>query len=171
MNKRIPNIILCLFLCTLIVACSPTSLETVAPASSTPQQRATATVILEKPSPTQTTPRPSATAIIVTNIPPLPTATKQDLLLSLSPQFNEDVLALEQSLQTLGYTEVGIVDGIFDQQTQLAVQHCQWLNKLPITGEALQELFYDILLGKMSPISQQPGMGDQPHQRPGLFIL
>ena len=158
MNKRILFIIFYLFLCTIIVACSPTSLETTAPASSTPQIRATTTLTIEKPSPTQTEARPSATATMVTNTPPLPTATatKQDLLLSLSPQFSEDTLALEQGLQALGYTEVGIVDGIFDQQTQLAVRHLQWLNGLPITGEVPHELYDDILGGKMSPVSQLP---------------
>jgi peptidoglycan hydrolase-like protein with peptidoglycan-binding domain len=96
--------------------------------------------------------------MVITNTPPLPTATatKQDLLLSLSPQFSEDVLALEQGMQALGYTEVGIVDGVFDQQTVLAVQHCQWLNELPITGEVAQVLYDDILGGNVSLVSQQP---------------
>lgn len=158
MNKRILYIFFCLFLSTIIIACSPTQVENAAPPSSTPQQRATATATLENPSPTNTEVRPSATAIVVTNTLPFPTATatKQSLILSMSPEFNEDTLALEQGLQVLGYAEVGVIDGIFDQQTRLAVQHCQWLNGLPLTGEAKQDLYDDILGGNMSPVSQQP---------------
>ncbi len=142
----------------MFVACNPTGLETESPDSDTPQQQATATTTMEKPTPTQTEVRPSPTSIVVTNTPILPTATaiKQDFLLSLSPQFSEDVLALEQSLQTLGYTEVGFIDGIFDQQTQLAVKHCQWLNGLPITGEVTQELYDNILGSNVSPAGQRP---------------
>ena len=158
MNTRILYIIFCLLLCTIVVACSPTDIETEAPASFTPLVRATATATLENPSPTHTEVRPSATAIVVTNTPTLSTATatKQDLLLSVSLQFSEDTLALEQNLHALGFAEVGIIDGVFDQQTQLAVRHLQWLNGLPITGEVPQELYDDILQGKVSPVRQLP---------------
>ena len=160
MKRRIRNLFFFLVLTKTLIACSPNQVETAPTATSSPPEVSTATGIVEKPSPTQTSVRPSATSVRITSTPTLPTATltatKQDLHLSISPLFSEDTLALEQSLQALGYVETGLIDGIFDQQTQLAVQHCQWLNGLPLTGVVLQELYDDILHGNVSSVSQPP---------------
>ncbi|MEA3326380.1 MAG: peptidoglycan-binding domain-containing protein [Chloroflexota bacterium] len=51
-------------------------------------------------------------------------------------QSSDKILQLEQHLQNLGFREIGIVDGAFDEQTTLAVQHLQWLNSMSITGAA-----------------------------------
>jgi len=64
-------------------------------------------------------------------------------------QSGDDVLALEQRLQNLGYSETGLVDGVFDEQTDLAVRHLQWLNDLPIDGVISQKLFERILIGEV----------------------
>lgn len=45
-----------------------------------------------------------------------------------------DVQALEQQLLSLGYAEVGLVDGVFDNQDEAAVKHFQLLSNLPIMG-------------------------------------
>jgi YVTN family beta-propeller protein len=68
--------------------------------------------------------------------PPEATATQP-------PSAEEQGLFLEQRLQALGYVETGLVDGVIDRQTALAIAHFEWLNGLPITGvftETLLEL-------------------------------
>lgn len=46
----------------------------------------------------------------------------------------EDVLTLQERLLTLGYTEVGALDGIFGPQTKKAEKHFQQVNGLTIDG-------------------------------------
>ena len=158
MNTRIPFLLSCLALMLIVVACSPTQVEIEAIVTATSARTATATMALIKPPPTHTVILPSETQIELTNTHtlPSPTPTKKDLILKQSDQFSENVLALEQRLQNMGYVETGIVDGFYDGQTQLAVQHLQWLNGLPITGEVALDLYNDILDGKPSSVMGQP---------------
>ena len=72
-------------------------------------------------------------------------------------QSGSQILALEQRLQSLGYYETGLVDGVFDEQTALAVQHLQLLNKIQVDGEVSQDLFDLIMQEKpISPKSVPP---------------
>lgn len=91
--------------------------------------------------PLQPSPQPTQTPLLTTTIPsatststitPTPTAEEQrDLKISLE---GADVLALEQQLLSLGYAEIGLLDGKFDTQVEAAVKHFQLLSNLPITG-------------------------------------
>ncbi len=67
-----------------------------------------------------------------------------------------NILQLEEALQELGYAETGLIDGIFDQQTALAIKHLQWLNGMPITGELTPEEYEDLLDGKFQGVMGQP---------------
>ena len=90
----------------------------------------------EPPPPTQTT----APTLITRQSSPTLTATA---VVTESPPGD---LLLEQRLWSLGFVETGLVDGTVDEQTSLAIAHCQWLNNLPITGEISPELL--VLLEK-----------------------
>jgi len=68
----------------------------------------------------------------------------------------QNILQLEEALQELGYAETGLIDGIFDQQTALAIKHLQWLNSMPITGELTPEDYEDLLDGKFQGVMGQP---------------
>ena len=65
---------------------------------------------------------------------PSATATSRVLMLEPAPLSGGDVAAVQTRLLALGYGEVGKADGIYDQQTELAVRHFQLLNNLPLTG-------------------------------------
>lgn len=76
-----------------------------------------------------------------------PTATQQ-------ASSQDQGLVLEQRLNSLGYTETGLVDGVIDPQTQLAIAHFEWLNGLPITGEATESLIALIRSSDVKGVSQ-----------------
>jgi len=94
----------------------------------------------------------------------LPTSTSEltvelvfPLAVSDPYQSGSQILALEQRLQSLGYYETGLVDGVFDEQTALAVRHLQWLNGMNVDGDVSQDLFEIILLqNPSSPKSIPP---------------
>jgi peptidoglycan hydrolase-like protein with peptidoglycan-binding domain len=44
------------------------------------------------------------------------------------------VAEYQRRLLALGYREVGAVSGVYDAQTEAAVQHFEWLNGLPVDG-------------------------------------
>ncbi|MFN2302901.1 MAG: peptidoglycan-binding domain-containing protein, partial [Anaerolineales bacterium] len=138
MIKRSSCLFLWLILSTIFTACSPKQVEMMPTETPLIAKSATTTVTLNKPSSKNTATLPSATQIQATKTkafpPPTITTTKADFILRESTLFSGDVLALEQRLQSMRYSETGIIDGIYDQQTRLAVQHLQWLNGLPITG-------------------------------------
>lgn len=73
---------------------------------------------------------PSITAIPTIAKTPAPEE-QRDLKIGVE---GADVEMLEQLLLSLGYAEVGVVDGIFDIQDEAAVKHFQLLSNLPITG-------------------------------------
>ena len=85
--------------------------------------------------------------------------------------FPEAVLVLEQRLQSLGYRETGLVDGVYDRQTKLAVMHLQWVNQLPMTGEVTSELFDQIKQGQVDPIAWPPPFPASPQSQFGTPII
>jgi len=88
----------------------------------TPLPTLTATPIL---SPTSTkTPTPS----------PTPVSFTRTLYLSSPLMQGEDVLAVQQRLYELGYTEVGSPDGVFGEMTDQAIRHFQEINHLEVDG-------------------------------------
>ncbi len=103
------------------------------------------------PQPTKT---PMSASIQTTSTPTpaiLPTATpeeQRDLKISFE---GADVLALEQQLLSLGYLEVGLLDGKFDAQVEAAVKHFQLLSNLPITG-----LVDEVTMGALSDANPAP---------------
>ena len=102
--------------------------------TATPTQTSTATTI---PSPTQTpsaTPIPTATTIPTLTPSPTMPPFDQVLFLSEPPMQGDDILLVQQRLLALGYTEVGIADGVFGPLTDQAVRHFQELNGLEIDG-------------------------------------
>jgi YVTN family beta-propeller protein len=76
--------------------------------------------------------RPAAAASTAST--PTVTPTPRVLALKTPPLLSEDVRLVEKQLVKLGYAEAGEPDGLFDAQAQAAVQHFQWLNRLPVTG-------------------------------------
>ncbi|HCS41160.1 MAG TPA: hypothetical protein DIW44_16500 [Anaerolineaceae bacterium] len=118
MKKLIKTLLLLLGLLLMVSGCTPNTELTLQPS----------------PLPTQT---PLSTATVTKTTPtasfsPIPTDEElRDLKISLE---GEDVLALEQQLFSLGYAEVGLVDGVFETQVEAAVKHFQLLSNLPITG-------------------------------------
>ena len=93
------------------------------------------------PPPTATpSPLPSATPLasdtpLVTDTPEpkIPPLTRS-LYLQSPPLQGDDVLELQFRLSSLGYSEVGIPDGIFGKLTDEAVRHFQELNGLTVDG-------------------------------------
>ena len=69
---------------------------------------------------------------------------------------SDQIMQLELGLRTLGYAETGIVDGVLDQQTVLAVRHLQWINGLAITGEVDSSLLQKINSGELIGFSFPP---------------
>lgn len=64
---------------------------------------------------------------------PTPVLTR-DLYLTSPTMQGDDVLMLQERLYELGYTEVGVRDGIFGKMTQQAVIHFQERNALEVDG-------------------------------------
>ncbi len=101
---------------------------------------------------------PENEPIDTADVPPTETnaLSPTSLALQIPYQSAEGILILEQQLQSLGFTETGIIDGLYDEQTSLAVRHLQWLNKMPITGAVDQELYEKILLADVEGVRSQP---------------
>lgn len=117
---------------------------------------------------------------VLTTTPEIMSATPEAMLLTATPEVNlltgppaqtqtlfrysemnadeysDEVLGLEQRLQSLGFSETGIIDGVFDHQTTLAVEHLQWMNHLPVTGGVTPELYSQIMSGDLAPIINWP---------------
>ncbi len=152
--KNAQRFIFVMLILWMLSACSPaieaTEVETPPQVTSTNAPKATATdsaVPVESPRPVDT-----ATPTIV--VPPTETPQETEdeartLMLQEPPMMGDDVLALEQRMQSLGYSELGLVDGIYDSQTALAVRHLQWLNGERLNGEVTPELYQQILLGEV----------------------
>ncbi len=89
----------------------------------------------------------------------LPTSTKTAIQKSITPEpdtpeplknlvfgdESSDVLLVEEKLRSLGYAEVGLVDGVFDRQTEAALNHFLLMSNLPITGQ-IDEMIWDALM-------------------------
>jgi peptidoglycan hydrolase-like protein with peptidoglycan-binding domain len=78
------------------------------------------------------------TAAPVPTLTRIPTSTKAQLSRELrlaSPRMEgDDVLLIQQRLLALGYSEVGMPDGIFGPLTEQAVRHFQQVNGLVVDG-------------------------------------
>jgi peptidoglycan hydrolase-like protein with peptidoglycan-binding domain len=140
--------IVSLLISSFLVSCSaePSQQPVLAPTA-----QPSATVVIE-PSPTVQAQLPP-TAEPATEVPPttqpaseVPTAVQlsRTLLLQNPPLEGDDVAAVQQRLLDLGYSQVGVVDGIFGPQTERAVIAFQQANDLdadgivgPLTGEKL----------------------------------
>ena len=92
------------------------------PPTATPTQKPSAT-----PTASQT---PPATNTPEIRVPPL----DRTLYLQSPAMQGDDVLELQLRLRSLGYTEIGVADGIFGNLTDTAVRHFQALNNLTVDG-------------------------------------
>lgn len=81
---------------------------------------------------TQKASLPAAASTTPTNLPQPSPSVQVDA---------HDTLALQTQLFSLGYFEVGIPNGDFDDQTEAAVSRFQLLNDLPVTGIADESLW------------------------------
>ena len=90
------------------------------------------------------------------NIPPSATPTPRELILQPTPLSGGDVAAVQKRLLALGYGEVGNADGIYDQQTELAVRHFQVLNRLLLTGMLSKEEIELLFSRNAVPYTQPP---------------
>jgi len=120
---------------------SPTKTSTITPIPS-PTQSPTATPVLS-PTPTQT----------ATFTPTMPVFDRT-LYLSDPPMQGSDIALLQNRLLALGYSEVGIADGVFGRYTDQAVRHFQQLNNLDVDG-VIGPLTWEALFSS-SAIGLQP---------------
>lgn len=131
--------ILGLCLCMLVAACAtPSDTHNIVTPPTQPEDlptiaAATVTLTIEPESPLPPTQTITQTA---EPVPPSPTLTPAPTETEGPP----DSLRIEQRLSSLGFYEIGLVDGILDKQTALAIAHFQWLNNLPVTGEFTPDL-------------------------------
>lgn len=133
------SIILTLLSLLLIAACQPAATAAPSQPAATGTVPARAATVTRTPSATFTrlptgsgTPPPTATLIRTVTLTPVPT--RAVLELQSPPLVGGDVLALQRRLLELNFAEVGMPDGVFTAQTDAAVRHFQYLNRLPITG-------------------------------------
>jgi YVTN family beta-propeller protein len=104
---------------------------------------------------------PSSTLTQIETEPPLqelsPTDTViPEMIATQQPSTEQEGLFLEQRLQALGYVETGLVDGVIDQQTGLAIAHLEWMNGLPVTVEVSPELLALIRTDTVKGVPSQP---------------
>ena len=129
MKPHLLRFALGIMLLLLLAACAS------APDAPTPTETPDNLVIATDPP--VVTPSPTRTN---TPVPPTEEISPTFTITSTATEAVSEALILEQHLYALGFVEVGLVDGIIDDQTTLAIAHFQWLNQLPITGEISPEL-------------------------------
>jgi len=144
MKKQAFIVVLWIAFCIIVVSCSSAPGDSMIEPIDEPQVLNTATRVLpteqdETVGPTQTE---TATAT-ETDQPQEATPTQE-----IQDAFDEGLL-IEQQLQALGFVEVGMVDGVLDDQTALAVKHLQWLNGMPLTGDVDPALYQQIIDGDL----------------------
>jgi peptidoglycan hydrolase-like protein with peptidoglycan-binding domain len=152
MKSKSLLVICCLFgICFSFVSCSPGNKD-----QSNPQLTSDPTQTVVQTQEVETTESSQSPDISGYTDTPAPTQTEQfqsddDPMLSA-----ENVLAFEKKLQSLGYAETGLVDGIFNEQTALAVRHMQWLNGMEITGEVDASLYARVIGFRVESVPAQP---------------
>lgn len=82
---------------------------------------------------TPVTPTSTSAPILATSTP-TPSILTRTLKLTDPPLAGADVMQLQQRLSSLGYTEVGIPDGVFGRMTDQAVKEFQERNGLVVDG-------------------------------------
>ena len=173
--KRISFAMFLILACAGLTACTPPESEITAASPSRTEMVVPVVTHTHKADPTQ-----------ITSEPELPTATQEqdrpaDTATPIptpgvfseenSEDFTEEILLLEQRLQSLGYRETGWVDGVFDAQTKLAVMHLQWVNQMPVTGEVSSDLFDQIKQARIDPIDATPPFPASPQSQFGTPII
>ena len=160
MSKDVRQVFLIIMMIFFLVACSPSTVDENldAPLNSTVIKSSTP---LKNPSEIeQQTKTPETTSTQPEKDDPTEissTASYLNIIKLSSPYQSSDViLLLEQRLQDLGFRETGFVDGVFDEQTAMAVQHLQWLNGIPISGDVDSDLFHRIQSGEITGYSFPP---------------
>ncbi len=119
----------------LLSACAPvapTGADSVSPSQTSPAPQRSST-----PTPTSAptaTPTRLPDTLTPSPLPPSPTPTLAVYALQSPPVQGEGVLRIQQRLLELGYGEVGVPGGVFDEQTEAAVRHFQWYNRLDVSG-------------------------------------
>ncbi|MDX9990814.1 MAG: peptidoglycan-binding domain-containing protein [Anaerolineales bacterium] len=78
-------------------------------------------------------PTPAALPSLTPSLTPTPSFTR-DLYLSNPPMQGDDVRMLQERLLELGYSEVGLPDGIFGKMSEAAVRRFQQNNGLEVDG-------------------------------------
>jgi YVTN family beta-propeller protein len=154
MKKQAFIVVLWIALSLIVVSCSSAEDDRMIEQIDEPEVLDTATPVLVRPTEQVETPVPieidTATAT-ETDQPQEPTPTQE------IQDSSGDGLLLEQQLQALGFVEVGMIDGVLDDQTALAVKHLQWLNGMPLTGEVDPALYQQIMDGDlMRPVLKPP---------------
>lgn len=171
--KRCVSLIL---LFVFFAGCTP--LMTSEPTQPNQPVTATATVPVGAPaSPQATNPirgtavKPHTTTITPTH-PAGMTATPRPLALQQPPLTGDDVLALKSRLYALGYREVGMLDGLFDAQVDVAIRHFQYLNHLEMTG-SVDAALWGLIFSTEAVASQPPqpfgGKYLSTYTNPGLW--
>jgi len=160
LSKHVGQVFLSIMMTFFLAACSPSLVDVNldAPLDSPVIKSSTP---LKNPSGTeQQTETPETTSTQPEKVDPTEdssTASDSNIIKLSSPYQSSDViLLLEQRLQDLGFRETGFVDGVFDEQTALAVQHLQWVNRVPITGDVDSDLLHRIQSGEVIGYSFPP---------------
>ncbi|MFU8826657.1 MAG: peptidoglycan-binding protein [Brevefilum sp.] len=161
MKKQALWVVLSLALCLLLTSCASVADEgKTAPVDLIP-------LVVNEPTEMSSRPigalTPSSTTITLPGAEsptevPNPTITQIPLEVTETHQISaiEQYLILEQQLQALGFVETGLVDGVVDQQTALAIAHLEWLNGMPITGEVTDALLALIRSSDVKGVTKPP---------------
>lgn len=157
MNKLLLYVLFGVAICLLLISCTPALDENGSEILSASETADFQAQPMDAPtsSPTQTQ---AATTQAQQELS-LTDADIPETIMTQQPSTEQEGLLLEQGLQTLGYVETGIVDGVIDQQTGLAIAHLEWLNGLPVTGEVTPEL---MALIRTSTVKGAPGQPPYP---------
>jgi YVTN family beta-propeller protein len=155
MKKRAAGVVIWITLCIVLVSCAqahqvtePDPVMDLPVALTESNELAIAPAELETPNPTLT--------LVVTEEPRIEDGDLQEPITPPTDLEESQALILEQALQALGYFEIGLVDGIIDRQTLLAIAHFEWLNGIPITGVFSREVLAMIQTDNITGVSGKP---------------
>jgi YVTN family beta-propeller protein len=152
MKKQALIVVLSIAFSLIVVSCSSAPGDSMIEQIGEPQVLDTATRVLTTDQVETLVPSQTTTATATETDQPqeaTPTQEVQDVM--------DEGLFLEQQLHVLGFVEVGMVDGVLDNQTALAVKHLQWLNGMSLTGDVDSALYQQIMDGDVvRPASKPP---------------